>query len=60
MVDWLRIGIAVQRTRIYGDACEFQRGPFAQLARGLVTVGGYLFNPGSNEQIFVGMLDTTF
>ena len=60
MVDWLRIGIAGQRTRIYGDAREFQRGPFAQLTWGPVTVGGYWFNPGSNQQIFVGMLGTTF
>ena len=60
MVDWLRIGIAGQRTRIYGGAREFQRGPFAQLTWGPVTVGGYWFNPGSNEQIFVGMLGTTF
>ena len=60
MVDWLRIGIAGQRTRIYGGAREFQRGPFAQLTWGPVTVAGYWFNPGSNEQIFVGMLGTTF
>ncbi len=59
-VDWLRVGIAGQRTRIYGDAREFQRGPFAQLTWGPVTVGGYWFNPGSNKQIFVGMLGATF
>ena len=59
-VDWLRIGIAGQRTRLYGDIREFQRGPFAQLTWGPVTVGGYWFNPGSNEQIFVGMLGATF
>jgi hypothetical protein len=44
MVDWLRIGIAGQRTRIYGDAREFQRGPFAQLTHGPITVGGDWFN----------------
>ncbi len=59
-VDWLRIGIAGQRTRLYGDIREFQRGPFAQLTWGPVAVGGYWFNPGSNEQIFVGMLGATF
>ncbi|MGH8617775.1 MAG: hypothetical protein ACREUW_08775 [Burkholderiales bacterium] len=59
-VEWLRLGIAGQRTRIYGGDRDYQRGPFAQLTWGRVTAGGYWFNPGSGEQIFVGMLNVAF
>ncbi len=59
-VEWLRVGIAGQRTRIYGGDREFQRGPFAQLKWDRITIGGYWFNPGSNEQVFVGLISVTF
>ena len=59
-VEWLRIGVAGQRTRAYGGERDIQRGPFAQLTWERVTVGGYWFNPGSNEQVFVGMIGVTF
>lgn len=59
-VEWLRVGIAGQRTRIYGGYREIQRGPFAQLTWGLVTIGGYWFNPGANDQVFVGMIGVVF
>ena len=59
-VAWLRVGIAGQRTRLYGGDREFQRGPFAQVTWSRITIGGYWFNPGSNDQIFVGMIGATF
>jgi hypothetical protein len=59
-VEWLRIGIAGQRTRTYGGDREFQRGPFAQLTWGHLTIGGYWFNPGANDQVFVGLVGVTF
>ncbi len=59
-VEWLRFGVAGQRTRIYGGDRNYQRGPFAQLTWDRFTVGGYWFNPGSGEQIFVGMLNAAF
>ena len=55
-VDWLRVGVAGQRTRIYGGDRDIQRGPFGQVTWGPVTIGGYWFNPGSSDQIFVGMI----
>lgn len=58
--EWLRFGLAVQRTKAYGGDREIQRGPFAQLTWGRVTIGGYWFNPGSGDQVFVGSLGTTF
>jgi hypothetical protein len=59
-VEWLRVGIAGQRTRIYGGERDFQRGPFAQLTWEHVTLGGYWFNPGSGDQIVVGLIGVTF
>ena len=60
LVEWLRIGVAGQRTRAYGGERDIQRGPFAQLTWDRVTIGGYWFNPGSSNQIFVGSIGATF
>lgn len=57
---WLRVGLAGQRTRTYGNERDFQRGPFAQVTWGIVTIGGFWFNPGSSEQVFVGSLGVKF
>jgi hypothetical protein len=57
---WLRIGVAGQRTNAYASARGIQRGPFAQLTWRRLTVGGYWFNPGSSEQIVVGLIGVTF
>ena len=59
-LEWLRIGAAAQRTRAYGGDRDVQRGPFAQVTWGPVTVGGYWFNPGSKDQVFVGSIGATF
>ena len=59
-VEWLRVGLAGQRTRIYGGDREIQRGPFAQVTWSRITIGGYWFNPGAGDQIFVGMIGATF
>lgn len=59
-VEWLRVGAAAQRTRAYGGDRDLQRGPFAQVTWGPVTVGGYWFNPGSKDQVFVGLIGATF
>ena len=59
-VEWLRLGLAAQRTRAYGGEREVQRGPFAQVTWRRFTVGGYWFNPGSSEQVFVASIGVTF
>jgi hypothetical protein len=59
-VEWLRVGVAAQRTRAYGGDRDVQRGPFAQVTWGPVTVGGFWFNPGSKDQVFVGQIGATF
>lgn len=59
-VEWLRLGLAAQRTRAYGSERDVQRGPFVQFSWKRLTLGGYWFNPGSSEQVFVGSLGVTF
>jgi hypothetical protein len=59
-VEWLRAGVAGQRTRAYGGERDIQRGPFAQVTWGRLTIGGFWFNPGSKEQVFVGSIAAAF
>lgn len=58
--EWLRVGAAAQRTRIWGGDRELQRGPFVQLTRAGLTVSGYWFNPGSSAQVAIVSLGVTF
>jgi hypothetical protein len=59
-VEWLRLGVAGQRTKTYGNERDIQRGPFGQVTWGPVTIGGYWFNPGSSNQVFVGSIGAAF
>ena len=59
-VEWLRVGVAGQRTRAYGGERDLQRGPFAQVTAGPFTLGGYWFNPGSSDQVVVGSVGAAF
>ena len=59
-VEWLRVGVAGQRTKTYDNERDIQRGPFGQVTWGPVTIGGYWFNPGSSSQVFVGLIGATF
>ena len=59
-LEWLRIGAVGQRTRAYGGEREFQRGPFAQVSFGRATIGAFWFNPGSDDQVFVGSIGFAF
>ncbi len=54
--EWLRLGLVAQRTRAYGGERDVQRGPFAQLTWRRVTLGGFWFNPGAKDQVFVASL----
>jgi hypothetical protein len=58
--EWLRFGLVAQRTRAYGGERDIQRGPFAQLTWRRVTLGGFWFNPGAKDQIFVASLGVAF
>jgi len=58
--EWLRFGLVAQRTRAYGGERDIQRGPFAQLTWRRVTLGGFWFNPGSKDQVFIAALGIAF
>ena len=59
-MEWLRAGLVAQRTRAYGGERDIQRGPFAQLTWKSFTLGGFWFNPGASDQVFVLSLGATF
>jgi hypothetical protein len=59
-IEWLRAGLAGQRTRAYGGERDIQRGPFVQATWRRVTIGAYWFNPGSADQVFVGSVGVAF
>jgi hypothetical protein len=59
-LQWLRVGVVGQHTRLYGGDRQLQRGPFAQATLGRATVGGYWFNPGAHDQVVVASIGVTF
>jgi hypothetical protein len=59
-VEWLRLGLVGQHTRVYGSDRTVERGPFVQVTYGKVTLGGYWFNPGASDQVAVAMLAVGF
>ena len=59
-VEWLRVGVVAQRTRLYGGERELQRGGLVQLTHGKLTLSAYWFNPGSSDQIAIVALGAGF
>jgi len=59
-VEWLRLGLVAQRTRIYGGDRDLQRGGFFQVTVRKVTGSLYWFNPGSHAQIAILSLGISF
>jgi hypothetical protein len=51
-LEWLRFGLVGQRTMVYKSDRDIQRGLFAQLMRGKVTLGFYFFNPDDSDNRF--------
>ncbi len=50
--EWLRFGLVGQRTMAYQSDRDIQRGGFAQLMRGKMTLGMYVFNPDDSDSRF--------
>lgn len=59
-VEWFRLGLVAQRTRVYGGDRDVHPGPFAQVTWRHVTIGGYWFNPGSADQVTVVSIGAAF
>jgi len=51
-LEWLRFGLAVQRTRAYDTDLDIQRGPFVGLTYKSFDVAAYVFNPGSDDATY--------
>ena len=59
-VEWLRVGLAGQRTRTVDTDRELQRGAFAQVIVGKVTLGVWAFNPDSGSRYVIFSLGAQF
>lgn len=59
-LEWLRIGVVGQRTRIVHTNRDLQRGPFVQFALGKLSVGVYAFNPEASSRYAVISVAATF
>jgi len=58
--DWLRAGLVVQRTRLYGEDRELQRGFLVGFSYEKVYATAYVFNPDLAKPTFVLALGVGF
>jgi hypothetical protein len=58
--DWLRAGLVGQRTRTYETGLDIQRGVFAQAVLGRVSLSLDWFNPASEDEFTVVLIDFEF
>ncbi len=59
-IEWLRVGLAGQRTRTVDTGRDFQRGVFGQVQAGPLTVAVYAFNPESGSRYVIASLGVRF
>lgn len=59
-VEWLRLGLVGQRTRVVETGRDLQRGLFAQFTFGKTTLGVYAFNPDSGSRYAIAALGVQF
>jgi hypothetical protein len=49
-VEWLRVGIVGQRTRVVSSDRDLQRGLLLQVFAGKATISAYAFNPENSSR----------
>lgn len=59
-IEWLRVGFVGQRTRVVDTGLDVQRGILAQGILGRFTFGADWFNPGSDDEFVVAVLEVSF
>jgi hypothetical protein len=59
-LGWLRVGLAVQRSRVFQTALDVQRGLFVGVTIRFLTVTLYEFNAGWTSPTWVGAASVTF
>jgi len=52
-LDWLRVGVAIQRTKLYQSEFDIQRGFLAGFAYKKMSFTAYIFNPDASEPTLV-------
>ena len=55
-LSWLRTGLAVQRTKVYGAGTDIQRGVFGAVMLGKWELSSYLFNPDDDPTFMFGVV----
>jgi hypothetical protein len=58
--DWLRVGVALQRTRVIRTSTELQGGPLVGVSFWKLSATAYLFAPGLEDQYVVVSLAGSF
>ena len=58
--DWVRAGLATQRTRVYRTDREIQRGPLVGARWKSVSGSVYWFNPGADDWVVVASVGVSF
>jgi hypothetical protein len=59
-VEWLRVGLAGQRTRVVQSSRDLQRGLFAQVMVAKATLSVYVFNPDTGSRYAIVALGLQF
>jgi hypothetical protein len=59
-LDWFRFGLVTQRTRVYQQEREVQRGLLAGFSYRALDVAAYLFNPDDSKPILVVSVGVSF
>ena len=59
-VEWLRVGLVGQRTRVVHTDRDVQRGAFAQVIVGPATISVYAFNPDAASRYTIASLALAF
>jgi hypothetical protein len=59
-VDWLRLGLAGQRTRVYKTERDIQRGFLIGVSLRGISLGAYVFNPDDDDPTYIASLAAAF
>jgi hypothetical protein len=60
LADWVRLGMALQRTRVYGEERDAQWGPWVGFGWRPFDLALYLFNPEESQTTFVVAVGAEF
>ena len=59
-LDWLRVGLVAQRTRLYQSDRDIQRGVLVGVALSSVSLGAYVFDPDTDDPTYTAALAVAF